>query len=315
VVNTTGCPAELLSEWAAARIVTGDGAVAQVRLFNEETYLVLSLARAANVDLTVRTITTGIAGLPGAPRVAWVRPLNRRHQALFGWGDVAAGPGEAPATEELALPAQLPGRPACVWRQHPMAPQPFFVLDYKRWPDEEKVAWLRQELGGGADVQDFARKWQELFGDTTGAASQKTTCLKLFCAYSGLPWRKESDLPPAELTEFLRVWDPAAPERCSECSRAAPPPGRFTVRKGGRPYCSEACACAGQLLTCRRCGGAVDTEYPRCTSCNWGLVPPRALGDALEESELALCKFLRITRCTVRQDDSREAAWKKRRRA
>ena len=73
VVNTTGCPAELLSEWAAARIVTGDGAFAQVRLFNEETYLVLSLARAANVDLAVRTITACIAGLPGAPRVAWVR--------------------------------------------------------------------------------------------------------------------------------------------------------------------------------------------------------------------------------------------------
>jgi hypothetical protein len=57
----------------------------------------------------------------------------------------------------------------------------------------------------------------------------------------------------------------------------------------------------------------VDAEYPRCASCNWGLAP-RALEDALE-SELALCKFLRITRCTVRQDDSREAAWKRRRRA
>jgi hypothetical protein len=306
----------MLTEWAAARVVGGDGAFARVRLFNEDTFVVLTLARAAKVDLAVRAITTGIAGLPGCPKVAWVRPLTRRLQVLFGWGDVAAAPGEAPATGELALPAQPPDRPACAWRQHPTAPLPFFVVCPKRVPDEEKVAWLRHELGGDADVSDFARKWLELFGDTSVPAMQRAVCLKLFCAYSGSPWRKEADLPPAELTEFLRVWDPAAPERCSECSRAAPPPGRFPVRKGGRPYCSEACACAGQLLACRRCGGAVDAEYPRCASCNWGLAPPtRALGDALAESELALCKFLRITRCAVRQNDSHEAAWKKRRRA
>jgi hypothetical protein len=320
VADTTGCPAELLTDWAAARVVGGDGAFARVRLFNENTFLVLTLARAAKVDLAVRAITTGIAGLPGAPRVAWVRPLNRRLQALFGWGDVTAGTGEAPSTE-LALPAQLPDRPACAWRQRPTAPQPFFVQDYKRWSDEDKVAWLRQELGDRADVQDFARKWLELFGDATGAASPKAASLKLFGLYSGSPWRKEADLPPAGLTEFQRIWDPAAPERCSECSKAAPPHERFSLRRLGRCFCSEACACVGEHLACRRCGGPVDVVHPRCTTCGWGFVPepprsnPNRLDAFIERNELALIQMLRITRTVNRVDDSREQAWKKRRRA
>jgi hypothetical protein len=95
----------MLTEWAAARVVGGDGAFARVRLFDESTFVVLTLARAAKVDLAVRAITAGIASLPGAPRVTWVRPLTRRLQALFGWGDVTAGPGEAPATGPMTSAA------------------------------------------------------------------------------------------------------------------------------------------------------------------------------------------------------------------
>jgi hypothetical protein len=83
VVNTTGCPAELLTGWAARRVVGGDGAFARVRLLNDETYLVLTLARSAKIDLASRTIAASVAGLPGSPQVAWVRPLTRRLQALF----------------------------------------------------------------------------------------------------------------------------------------------------------------------------------------------------------------------------------------
>ena len=314
VVNTTGLPAGLLTDWGAARVVQGDGAFARVLLLNEDSFLIITLARAAKIDPAARAISTGIAGLPGAPKVTWVRPLTRRLQLLFGWGDVAG----TPTTEELALPStEL--RPACAWRQHPTAPLPFFVVCPKRVPDEEKVAWLRQDLGDGADVSDFARKWRELFGDTSVPAMQRSVCLKLFGAYSGSPWRKEADLPPLELTEFQRVWDPAAPDRCSECSKAAPPPGRFSLRRRGRPFCSEACACAGKRLACRRCGGALDAVYPRCTTCSWGLEPGRSkegrLGDFIESSTLALNKLLRITRAVEQTDDSREQAWKKRRRA
>ena len=319
VINTTGCSSEFLSDWAAARIVTGDGAFAQVRLFNGESYIALTLARPANVPLAARSIAAGIETLPGNPKVVWVRPLNRRLQALFGWNHTA-GTGETPS-EELAV-LELPlGRPTCAWRQHPMNPLPFFVQDYKRWPDDEKIAWLRQDLSDGASLPDFVRRWLELFGDTTGVASQKATALKLFGLYSGSPWRKECDLPPDELTTFQRIWDPAAPERCSECSKAAPPPGRFSLRRRGRPFCSEACACAGKRLACRRCGGALDAAHPRCATCSWGLAPEPGrskggrLDELIESSTLALNALLRITRAVERTDDSREQAWKKRRRA
>ena len=200
--------------------------------------------------------------------------------------------------------------------QHPAAPQPFFVQDYRRWSDEDKIAWIRQDLGGCAEVQEFTRKWLELFGDKTSAASQKAAALKLFGLYSGSPWRKEADLPPAELTEFQRIWDPAAPERCSECSKSAPPPGRFSLRRLGRCFCSEACACAGKRLACRCCGGAVDAVAPRCATCSWGLEPrSKGQGDFIERNELALNKLLRIVRAVEQTDDSHEQAWKKRRRA
>jgi hypothetical protein len=316
VVNTTGCPADLLTEWGTTRVVGGDGAFARVRLLNEETYLILTLARPAYIDLAARTIATGVADLPGSPKVAWVRPLNRRLHALFGWGDTAAGASES---TELAVIEHHPDRPACTWRQHPTVPQPFFVQDYKRWPDGEKIAWLRQELGEDTDLTDFARRWLELFGDKTSAASQKITCLKLFGVYSGSPWCKEADLPPAELTEFQRIWDPSAPERCCECNKPAPPPGRSPLRRLGRPFCSDACACAGERLACRRCSGAVDAVHPRCATCSWGLEPGHskghALDDFLERNELALNKLLRATRAVERTDESREQAWKKRRRA
>ena len=70
VVNTTGCPADLLTEWGATRVIGGDGAFARVRLLNEETYLLLTLARPAYIDLATRALATGVADLPGSPKVA-----------------------------------------------------------------------------------------------------------------------------------------------------------------------------------------------------------------------------------------------------
>jgi hypothetical protein len=320
VVNTTGCPADLLTEYGARAVVNGDGAFARVRLQSDEHLLILSLARPCKVENAVHRLKTSISALPGAPAVSWIRPLNRRLQRLFGWVYVAAATGVAGDTEELAVPEST-GRPRCAWRQHPTVPLPFFVRDYTKWPEEEKLAWLRQELGGSADLPDFAQLWMELFADTKrGTVPQKASCLKLFGDYSGSAWRKECDLPPDEFTAFQRIWDPAAPERCSECSRGAPPLGRFPLHRVGRPFCSEACAQAGKHLACRGCGGPVDAVYPRCSDCNWGLEPkPAAKGgaiqDVLERNELALCSLLRIVRSVNRVDDAHEAAWKKRRRA
>jgi len=321
VMDTTGCPPDLLTNWGAMRLLKGDGAFARVRLLTGETYLVLSMAQPGNVESAAQSMKASIRALPGSPEIRWIRPLNRRLQRLFGWGDVAAVTGGTGDTEELAVPEPA-DRPSCAWRQHPTAPLPFFVRDYAKWPDDEKLAWLRQELGGSADLQEFAQRWLELFSDTKrGVPQQKAACLKLFCEYSGSTWRKEVDLPPDELTAFQRVWDPVAPERCSECSRAAPPPGRFPLRRGGRPFCSETCACAGKRLACRGCGGQVDAVHPRCSACNWGLEPRpgaakgRALQTMIEQNVLALGKFLLVTRSIERVDDAHEPAWKRRRRA
>ena len=321
VVNTTGCPADLLTEFGAKAIINGDGAFARVRLQSDEHFLVLTLARPCKVENAVHRLKTSIAALPGAPAVSWVRPLNRRLQRLFDWGDVAAATGGTGDTEELAVPEPA-DHPSCAWRQHPTAPLPFFVRDYTKWPDDEKLAWLRQELGGSAGLQDFAQRWLELFSDSLkGAVPQKAACLKHFGEYSGSAWRKEVDLPPDELTAFQRVWEPDAPERCSECSKAAPPAGRHPVRPGGRPFCSQACARAGKRVACRACGGQVDAVHPRCSACNWGLeqkpgvAKGRALQTMIEQNELALGKFLRVTRSLERQDDAHEPAWKRRRRA
>jgi hypothetical protein len=264
---------------------------------------------------------SSIASLPGGPAVRWIRPLNRRLQMLFGWGDAAAEPGSTRGTEDLALPEPCSNRPAYAWRQHPTAPLPFFVRDYARWPDDEKLAWIRQELGNNADLPDFARCYEPFADAKKGAAQQKAACLKLFGEHSGSTWRKECDLPPEELTGFQRAWEPDAPERCCECGKATLPPGRFSLRRSGRPFCSEACACAGKRLTCRGCGGAVDAEHPRCSSCAWGLAPAparakrSALDAMLEDSELALAKFLRVTRAVECRDYVHEPAWKRRRRA
>jgi hypothetical protein len=190
------------------------------------------------------------------------------------------------------------------------------VQNFARCPDAEKLAWLRQDLGDSADLPEFCRAWLERFADTLkGAAPQKAACLKLWGEYSGAAWRRESDLPPEELTAFQRVWDPSSPERCSECSKAAPPPGRFTLRRVGRTYCSESCSRAGIRLSCRRCGGSVDGDHPRCAACGWGLAPGRPIAPDNEESAQALNRFLRITRAAERPNEDHEPAWKRRRRA
>jgi hypothetical protein len=192
---------------------------------------------------------------------------------------------------------------------------PFFVQDFARWPDAEKLAWIRQDLGDSADLQEFCRSWLEHFADELkGTVPQKAACLKLFGSYFGSTWRKEADLPPDELTSFQRVWDQAAPERCSECSKAAPPLGRFSLRRGGRCFCSEACACAEKHLACRRCGETVDAVSPHCSTCAWGLAPKpgraksSALDSMIERNELALSTLLRVTRAVERKDESHEPA-------
>ena len=169
-------------------------------------------------------------------------------------------------------PAESDLEPRCSRRQHPTRPQPFYVHDHAKWPESEKLAWIRQEIGDGAGLQDFAEKWRELFGEKFGGVTaQKTACLKLYGQYTPSEARtlkKECDLPPCELEQFQRLWDPGAPERCRECAKAAAPGQRHPIRVGCDMFCSRQCADAGVTIVCRTCRqpgcGPADDGRPEC---------------------------------------------------
>ena len=90
VVKSAGGFARLLSEWAASRVVMGAGAYAVVEMANGDVSAVLVMARAARAENAAMNVKAEIRQLPGSPPVEWVRPLTRRLQRLFGWGDVAS---------------------------------------------------------------------------------------------------------------------------------------------------------------------------------------------------------------------------------
>ena len=126
------------------------------------------------------------------------------------------------------------------WRQHPRCSLPFFVTDQVKVADAEKVVWIRQEIGSDATLPDFCKKYLELFGDwKVGEIQQKTACLLLYARYcpesEAAAWKKEGDLPPRDMEEFQRVWNPKAPSRCRECRKAL---DTTSIRDA---YCSSKC--------------------------------------------------------------------------
>ena len=162
-------------------------------------------------------------------------------------------------------------QPPPYW-QHPARPLPFYVIDHAKWPDDEKLPWIKQEVGEGVDLPTFAQAFLDLFGGKLrGAVQQKTKVLQLYARYAPespeAAWKKESDLPPEDLECFQRVWNPDAPSRCWECGKALVGPMPF-----GRHYCNEACRAADKTHACSKCKSAanvVNTEgYYRCTACD-----------------------------------------------
>ena len=169
---------------------------------------------------------------------------------------------------------------------------PFYVIDHAKWPDEEKLAWIRQEIGDNADLSDFVEKWLNLFGEKLrGAMSQKAACLKLYGQYApqgaeARAWKKESDLSPDMLEQFQRMWDKTAPERCRECGKAAAPGRWHPVRRLGKAFCSAQCAAAGTVFSCSKCNEPVSTEQPHCATCKWGLPEPAPARRSQQRSRL-----------------------------
>ena len=241
-----------------------------------------------------------------------------------------------------APPQQAALRHIWSWRGNPTQPMPFHVVDHEKLPDDEKLAWMQQELGSGADLATFAAKFLELFGEKLkGAVPQKAACLKLFATYNaaesgrqhschGAGWKKEGDLPPTELEAFQQVWDPKAPARCRECNSSLPADTPFTA-----PYCSDKCREAGKRLSCwqmvsgARCTGKVEIRNGCrvCTTCKNGKDTEDMVktGNQKREVETSLDRSLKRQADQLRMvsnlwkfgqqpDPDHEPAWGKRRR-
>lgn len=204
-------------------------------------------------------------------------------------------------------------RTLSVWLQHPERPLPFFVINPKNLSEEERLAWVKQELGKAeVDLEDFARKFVSIFGVAPNRQTyQKALCIRLFAQYQAEPvgWKLECDLPPCELERFQRVWNPKAPGRCLECST------KLEVGTKG-DYCDEACRNARMIIgACVECGckEMVPSKAPgweRCAHCSvvvTMVLPVKRRGESLNEVTFRSGGSTR--------DPTQEPAWKSRRRS
>ena len=199
---------------------------------------------------------------------------------------------QPPARENRGQPA-VP-QVQLLWEASKDRPRPsFWVVNYERPQQEEKLWWITQEIGANAELPEFAAKFVDLFGENIrGKVPQQKACLELFAAYTSppCPWRKESDMPLADGEEFETVWDPDAPKRCRECSKRMPAGASVLAE-----YCSDACRDAGRILVCSRCGQP-DSGPPTsgCRACELGKI--RRLPKRVLEGETALDKNLKRNR-------------------
>ena len=233
----------------------------------------------------------------------------------------AEEPHECACGARLCKKCMLPSadatfRPSCSWRQHPTRPLPFYVIDHVKVPEAEKLAWMRQELGGDANLETFATKFLELFGEKVrGTVPQKAACLKLYGTYvagegaAARNWKKECDLPPAEVEAFRRAWGQHE-KICRECAKPVP------ADQNGS-YCSAACAQAGCICSCPKCHKVLEDKiHPYCPDCKVGTPPPPKKRVLLMKSQwdsLALAQRMWSTSRQTGPDH--EPAWKKRRRS
>ena len=197
--------------------------------------------------------------------------------------------------------------PRCKWNKRKDSANPFFyVVDVKCMRAEEKLEWIRQEVGDEADLVGFATAFLDIFGSKIHKTNdQKKAVFDLFAAYSGNPKAspmKESQLPPAERSSFQRVWDKNAPNLCEHCGKA--------LRKGVKDFCSAQCRLAGRIVTCRFCGIEVKNFY--CPSCKRGVDVTGPMTD--QRSLILRAQEVFWTDATASSSDY-EPAWKKQRRS
>ena len=126
--------------------------------------------------------------------------------------------------------------------KHPAAPLPFYVIDLGKYKVEEKMVWMKLEIGADRTLEEFVEKFVELFRGME-TQSLRQACLKTYALYSGRTISKEVDLPPWEREVFKRAFDPKQPRLCQECATALPADNLL--------YCSNACKQAGKHFIVR----------------------------------------------------------------
>ena len=204
------------------------------------------------------------------------------------------------------------------WRRHPIRPLPFYVIDQAKVPETEKLAWIKQEIGRQADLQNFATKFLDLFGDKLhGTVPQKNACIKLYSQYApeeddARNWEKESDIPPFEREDFQRAWGQTA-RLCRECAKPVP-------RDVTGFYCSAKCEQAACVYACRKCNKVLeDRVHPYCTDCNGSSRAPRKrpADDAfdLQTSRDSLALMQRVCHTNRQVDRDHTPAWKLRKKS
>ena len=206
--------------------------------------------------------------------------------------------------------------PKTYWSLHPTRPLAFSVIDQRNVPEDEKLAWMRQELGDNAELPDFAEKFVDLFGHKVhGTVPQKRACLRLYGLYRPdiRGWDREHDLPPPDQEAFRRVWGDDR-KLCRECASV--------VREPGKLFCSAECENAGVVAACRKCEAPLDPAWPYCAKCKIGSAQPlkvpkgdTALHKGLKRGADSLAIAQRFWAAARAADPEHEPAWKKRRRS
>lgn len=79
-----------MKDFGCAELVKGSGAFALVSIPGRCEYYFVLTVEERSIPKYVHKLADNILLLPGSPQVEWVRPLTRRLQRLFGWGDVAS---------------------------------------------------------------------------------------------------------------------------------------------------------------------------------------------------------------------------------
>jgi succinate dehydrogenase flavin-adding protein (antitoxin of CptAB toxin-antitoxin module) len=196
-----------------------------------------------------------------------------------------------------------------IWKESVWTPGPFYVQNPKWMKKELKAEFIRDELGDGASLDEFALVYVDLFADKIRDEARRSICLDLYRIYDpSFKPKKECELSPAQLHQFQRVFDSQAKSRCGWCN---------TAMEQQQEYCSQACAkAANPPQKCQKCGSEDfkilhcprGTQGARCAALN-GMSRCRGCGHT------EFCEVVGGNRPPKRKGAAVPTHWTKRRRS